>query len=60
MAAALNKALEFGDRIPTGLIYRTDPPTYEESEPVLQRGPLVRQPMGMSQAVLDGLLAELS
>jgi len=35
--AAMAKALEFGDRIPTGLIFKSDRPTYEESEPVLQR-----------------------
>ncbi len=57
--AAMAKALEFGDRIPTGLIYQSDRPTYEESEPVLQRGPLVKQALGIQQPLFDELLAEL-
>jgi 2-oxoglutarate ferredoxin oxidoreductase subunit beta len=57
-SAALRKAIEFGDRIPTGLIYQADRPTYQESEPVLQRGPLVRQKMGIERPLFDELLAE--
>ncbi|MBN1315252.1 MAG: 2-oxoacid:ferredoxin oxidoreductase subunit beta [Anaerolineales bacterium] len=57
--AAMEKALEFGERIPTGLIYRTERPTYEESEPVLQRGPLVKQELGLEKTLFEGLLAEL-
>ena len=57
-SAALEKAIEFGDRIPTGLIYQADRPTYQESEPVLQRGPLVRQKMGIERPLFDELLAE--
>ncbi len=56
---AMEKAMEFGERIPTGLVFRTDRPTYEESEPVLQRGPLVRQPLGIDQPLFNQLLAEL-
>ena len=56
--AAMAKALEFGARLPIGLIYETDRATYEDSEPVLTRGPLVDQPLGLDRATLDALLAE--
>jgi len=36
------------DRIGIGVIYqRTDIPTYEDLEPALRKGPLVRQPLGL-------------
>jgi 2-oxoglutarate ferredoxin oxidoreductase subunit beta len=56
--AALRKAFEWGDRIPLGLLYKSEQPIYEDSDPVLQRGPLVGQSLGMEQAVLEELLAE--
>ncbi|MDX1524284.1 MAG: thiamine pyrophosphate-dependent enzyme, partial [Anaerolineae bacterium] len=56
--AALGKAFEWGDRIPLGLIYHSDQPTYEDSDPILQHGPPVNQPLGIDQALLDELLAE--
>ena len=56
--AALRKAFEWGDRIPLGLFYRSEQPIYEDSEPVLRRGPLVRQPLGIRQGLLDELLGE--
>lgn len=59
LGAAMDKATEFGDRIPTGLIYRTHRSTYEESEPVLGRGPLVTQQMGITRPLFDEFLAEL-
>jgi 2-oxoglutarate ferredoxin oxidoreductase subunit beta len=58
MEAALRKAFEWGDRIPLGVIYQAERPIYEESEPVLKRGPLVKQPLGIEQSRLDELLAE--
>jgi 2-oxoglutarate ferredoxin oxidoreductase subunit beta len=56
--AALRKAFEWGERIPLGLLYRSEQPIYEDSEPVLKRGPLVKQPFGITQSLLDELLAE--
>ncbi len=53
-----NCCLEWGDRIPLGLFYRSEQPIYEESEPVLKRGPLVKQSLGLTQSLLDELLAE--
>ncbi len=40
---AYQKAKEWGDRIPIGVIYRHPRPTLEELYPVLQAGPLVGQ-----------------
>lgn len=42
-AAAFAKALEWGDRIPLGVIYRQERPTFEERFPGLGSTPLVRQ-----------------
>lgn len=42
--AALDKAYEWGDRIPIGLLYKHARPTYESTWPSLQQGPLVDQP----------------
>jgi 2-oxoglutarate ferredoxin oxidoreductase subunit beta len=44
-AAAWQRALEWGDRIPIGIFYRTEIPTYEDQVPALRAGPLVKQPM---------------
>ncbi len=40
---AFNKSLEWGDRIPIGVIYREKRPTFEEQLPALNKGPLVKQ-----------------
>jgi 2-oxoglutarate ferredoxin oxidoreductase subunit beta len=44
-AAALVKAQEWGARIPTGIIYRKERPTFEDGLPQLKEMPLVRQPI---------------
>ena len=41
--AAFAKALEWGDRIPIGVIYRNNRPTFEERVPMLTDKPLVHQ-----------------
>jgi 2-oxoglutarate ferredoxin oxidoreductase subunit beta len=41
--AAFQKAQEWGDKIPIGVIYRSERPTYEEQIPALKAGPLVTQ-----------------
>jgi len=43
--AAWEQALQWGDRIPIGIFYRTELPAYEEQVPALRKGPLVQQPM---------------
>jgi 2-oxoglutarate ferredoxin oxidoreductase subunit beta len=40
---AFRKALEWGERIPIGVIYKNDRPAFEERVPVIKDGPLVRQ-----------------
>jgi len=40
--AALEKALEWGERIPIGVVYEEDLPVYEDQLPALSKGPLVR------------------
>ena len=42
----MEKALEWGARIPIGLFFKTERPTYEDEEPALRSGiPLVKQPL---------------
>ena len=55
---AWQRALEWGDKIPIGLFYRTERPTYEELEEVLSAGPLARQPAGIrgKEKFLDELI----
>ncbi len=45
--AAWQRALEWGDKIPIGLFYKGDRPTYEDLEEVLAAGPLAHQPAGL-------------
>lgn len=40
---AFGRSLEWGERIPLGVIYRNSRPTFEERLPVLQKGPLIRR-----------------
>jgi 2-oxoglutarate/2-oxoacid ferredoxin oxidoreductase subunit beta len=47
ITAAWQRALEWGDKIPTGLFYQVDRPTYEDLEEVLAAGPLALQPAGL-------------
>jgi len=44
---AWERSLEWGEKIPIGLFYKTDRPTYEDLEEVLQAGPLALQPAGI-------------
>jgi len=55
---ALTRAYEWGDRIPLGLFYREEQPTYEESEPAMREGPLVHQKLGMEKELFDDLMEE--
>ena len=57
LTRAWERALEWGEKIPIGLFYRVEKPTYEELEEVLSAGPLVRQPAGLrgKDQVLDEL-----
>jgi 2-oxoglutarate ferredoxin oxidoreductase subunit beta len=59
--AAWEKAHEWGDRIPIGILYRGDPiPTYEAQVPALGAGPLMKQPLTTpSVAQVEALRAEM-
>ncbi len=46
---AIEKAAEWGDRIPLGLVYLNPRPVYEEQSTVLKNGPLVKQPVDVSK-----------
>ncbi len=56
--AALAKAQEWVDRIPIGVIYREERPTFEEQLPALSKGPLVKQKTepGQIENLLDEFL----
>ena len=43
--AAFNRAQEWGEKIPIGIIYREELPTYEDSLSALKKGALVDQPI---------------
>lgn len=58
LMGAMERAYEWGDRIPLGLFFQSERPIYEDSEPVLRAGPVVDQPIGLSQELFDQLLAE--
>ncbi|HXG66663.1 MAG TPA: 2-oxoacid:ferredoxin oxidoreductase subunit beta [Blastocatellia bacterium] len=55
---ALQKSFEWGDRIPIGVFYRDEQPTYEDQEPALRNGPLVRQKLGLNKGLFDELMDE--
>jgi 2-oxoglutarate ferredoxin oxidoreductase subunit beta len=44
------RAEEWGERIPIGVIYREERVTYEERQPALKQGPLVKQAMESARA----------
>lgn len=54
-AAAFVRALEWGDRIPLGVIYINSRPIYEERMPIISDMPLVKKPhRGLDMASLLG------
>jgi 2-oxoglutarate ferredoxin oxidoreductase subunit beta len=54
--AALQKALEWGDKIPIGVIYEENLPVYEDQLPALSDGPLVEKKIDPRR--VEKLLAE--
>ena len=56
--AALNRSFEWGDKIPLGVFYKDDQPTFEDSEPVLKEGPLVKKALPMKKETFDQLHEE--
>jgi 2-oxoglutarate ferredoxin oxidoreductase subunit beta len=57
--AAFQKALEWGDRIPIGVLYQARLPTYEEQVAALRDGPVAtRKVKKLTSAEIEGLRAE--
>ncbi len=56
---ALERSREWGDRIPLGLLYKKEQPTYEDSEAVLRKGPLTKAELQLDDSVFKGLVEEL-
>jgi 2-oxoglutarate ferredoxin oxidoreductase subunit beta len=56
--AAWLKAWEWDEKIPVGVLYQIDRPTYEDQVPELKEGPLFRQPLQRDRAVLEAIKAE--
>lgn len=58
--AAMDRALEWGDKIPIGLFYRNPNPSppLDAQDPGLQSGPLVSQPLGVTKEQRAKLIAE--
>jgi 2-oxoglutarate ferredoxin oxidoreductase subunit beta len=58
-AKSLEKSFEWGEKIPLGVLYKVDQTTYEDTEPVLQKGPLVKQALGLSKETMDKFIDEM-
>src|SRR5579885_1679381 len=56
---SIEKAYEWEEKIPLGVIYKTDMPTYEDGEPNLQKGPMAKQKLGADKAVFNKLIEEM-
>ncbi len=56
---ALERSFEWGDRIPIGLFYKDNQPTYEDTEPALRQAPLVKHPLPVGKELFDSLVEEL-
>jgi len=61
-SSAWEKAQEWGDRIPIGILFRDESlPTYEEQVPALAAGPLVSQPLAqLTASQIASLRSEVS
>jgi len=57
-AAAFQKALEWSDRIPTGIIYRSNRPAFDERVPVIKDSPLVGQEQSVDMTKIEAVLRE--
>jgi len=55
---ALEKAMIWGDKIPTGVFYKEDRPTNEDREEILKDRTLIEYPLGLSDEMISELLQE--
>lgn len=59
LTGSFEKSFEWGNRIPIGIFYKAERPTYEEDEPVLCRGSLVKQRLGVSEKEMAEFVDEM-
>jgi len=57
-SGAFQKALEWGDRIPIGVIYKNNRSTFDEMVPLIKELPLVRQEQSVDMAKMEAVLKE--
>ena len=57
---AISKSYEWESKIPLGVFYKADKPTYDGDEPALQDGPLVNQPLDTGKNIAKQLLDEFT
>jgi len=55
---SLAKSFEWGEKIPLGLLYKTEQPTYEDSESIFKKGALVSQPTAVNKDLFAELVDE--
>jgi 2-oxoglutarate ferredoxin oxidoreductase subunit beta len=55
---AMEKAFEWGDKIPIGVFYRQEQPTYEDHEKAFKSGPLVNHRLGLDPETFNSLMEE--
>ncbi len=56
---ALERSFEWGDKIPLGILFQHEQPTYEDSEPAFKAGALVKQPLGLDKKIFAELIEEM-
>ncbi|NJL71127.1 MAG: 2-oxoacid:ferredoxin oxidoreductase subunit beta [Candidatus Competibacteraceae bacterium] len=56
---SMEKAFEWGDKIPLGVIYKADMPTYEDGELAFKKGPLVKQSLKADKKMFDSFIEEM-
>jgi 2-oxoglutarate ferredoxin oxidoreductase subunit beta len=56
---SLQKSFEWDEKIPLGVLYKTEQPTYEDGEPIFKQGPLVKQKLGLSKETFSALIDEM-
>jgi len=57
-AKALELAQQWGERIPIGILYQVEKPTYDEQVSALAAGPLVKQGIERDRAALEAIKQE--
>jgi 2-oxoglutarate ferredoxin oxidoreductase subunit beta len=56
---SMQKAFEWGDKIPLGVVYQTDMPTYEDGENAFKKGALVKQSLKADKQVFQSVIDEM-